>query len=120
MIVKIFSAFISFSLAVIPPAMIETESCHAQASKGEAKCQPCQPVPAGGIAYEYHSKADGNQPHAGMENHTHHFKMNQSPTTANPPCKCFWSRDYIKPTNGNSPQAGAVKVQDASGGGLAK
>jgi hypothetical protein len=37
MIIKIFSALIGFSLAVIPPAMIETESCHAQANKGEAK-----------------------------------------------------------------------------------
>jgi hypothetical protein len=118
--VKMLSTFVGIGLTLIPSAMIETESCNAQTNKGEAKCLPCTPVAAGGIAYEYHSKADGNQPHAGMENHTHHFKMNQSPTTANPPCKCFWSRDYIKPTDGNSPQAGAVKVGEASGGGLAK
>jgi hypothetical protein len=120
MIVKILSTSIVVGLTLIPSAMIETESCRAQVNKGEAKCLPCKPVSAGGLAYEYHSKAAGNDPHNGMDNHTHHFKMNQSPTTVTPPCKCFWSRDYIKPTEGNSPQSGAVKVQDASGGGVAK
>ncbi len=120
MIVKIISALIGIGIALIPSTIIETASCNAQANKGEAKCLPCKPVSVGGLAYEYHSKAAGNDPHNGMDNHTHHFKMNQSPTTATQPCKCFWSRDYINPTEGNSPQAGAVKVQEASGGGVAK
>jgi hypothetical protein len=117
--VKILSTCIGISLALMPSAMIKTESCSAQ-NKGEAKCAPCKPVDVGGIAYEYHSKADGKQPHAGMENHTHHFKMNQSLVSSSPPCFCFWKRDYIKVTEGNTPQSGAVKVADASGGGLAK
>jgi hypothetical protein len=117
MSIKIISTFASISLALIPSTIIKTEFCNAQAN---TKCLPCKPVAVGGLAYEYHSKAAGNDPHNGMDNHTHHFKMNQSPTTANPPCKCFWSRDYIKPTEGNSPQAGAVKVIEATGGGVAQ
>lgn len=118
---KVISISVGLGLILIPSAMIETESCKAQVSKGAAKCLPCKPVNVGGIAYEYHSKADGNKPHAGMENHTHHFKMNQSPTANTPiPCKCFWQRDYVNPTEGNSPKSGAVPYQDAAGGGLAQ
>ena len=80
------------------------------------KCKPCTPVPAGGTAYEYHSEAAGNDPHYGMPNHTHHFRMNQSPT--NKGCKCGWTRDYIHPTEGFSPLPGEIPVSQSGGGGV--
>jgi hypothetical protein len=83
-----------------------------------SKCLPCKPVAVGGLAYEYHSAAAGNDPHNGMPDHTHHFKMNQTPLTASDPCRCFWQRDFVKPTAGNTPMAGAVLVSPASGGGV--
>lgn len=81
------------------------------------RCLPCRPVGVGGLAYEYHSVEQGNVPHNGMLQHTHHFKMNQSPPAAG--CVCFWHRDFIKPTRGFSPLSGAVPVQPAAGGGIA-
>jgi len=81
------------------------------------RCLPCTPVLIGGLAYEYHSAAQGNVAHDGMDNHTHHFRMNQSPPLAG--CKCFWVRNFIRPTEGFSPMRGAVPVQPAGGGGVA-
>ncbi|HRI65654.1 MAG TPA: hypothetical protein PK156_15510 [Polyangium sp.] len=80
------------------------------------RCLPCLPVPVGGIAYEYHSAAAGNEPHDGMANHTHHFKMNQSPPAAG--CRCFWKRNFVSPTPEFSPLPGAVLVSPAAGGGI--
>lgn len=70
----------------------------------------------GGFAYECHSAEDGNVPHDGMADHTHHFKMNQAPPDKG--CFCFWQRDVIDPTPGCTPLPGAVQVEPASGGGL--
>jgi hypothetical protein len=82
-------------------------------------CKPCLPVGVNGLAYEFHSTALGNKEHAGMADHTHHFKMQQSPYTGGASgCKCFWKRDYIPPTNGFSPQPGAILVKPATGGGF--
>ncbi|MDF5730418.1 MAG: hypothetical protein PUP92_20955 [Rhizonema sp. PD38] len=81
------------------------------------KCLPCKPVPFGGLAYEYHSTANGNKPHNEMLEHTHHFKMNQSPPSRG--CICSWNRNFINPTPGFSPLPGAVPVEPASGGGVA-
>jgi hypothetical protein len=86
-------------------AEAERDAAKVRAPKDSRRCLPCAPVPVGGLAFEYHSKAAGNDPHDGMENHTHHFKRNQSPPRAG--CKCFW----IKPTENLSPLPGAVPVQ---------
>jgi RHS repeat-associated protein len=80
-------------------------------------CLPCAPVPVGGEAYLCHSAADGNDPHAGMDDHTHHFKMHQSPPSAG--CRCFWDKDFVEATPGCTPRPGAVPVEPASGGGIA-
>lgn len=85
---------------------------------GSSRCLPCTPVVAGGIAYEYHSAADGSREHDGMAEHTHHFRMNQSPPARG--CICFWDRNFRKPTAGFSPLPGAVPVQAAGGGGIAR
>ena len=94
-------------------------------------CQPCLPVPVGGFGYVYHVPEDGvnepglkhrQRPHTGLERHTHHLQMHQSPA---PVCRCFWNRrtqcfwdrDFIKPTLGFSPLPGAVPAVDAFGGG---
>jgi len=81
------------------------------------RCLPCLPVPVGGTAYRYDSAAEGKRPHYGMANHTHHFKMHQSPPAKG--CQCFWDDDFIHPTPEFSPLPGAVPVTPASGGGLA-
>jgi len=82
------------------------------------ECLPCLPVPVGGFGYDYHSAAAGNSPHNGMANHTHHFRMNQSPPAKG--CRCFWDRKFMHPTSGFSPLPGAVLVTgSAEGGGVA-
>ena len=80
-------------------------------------CLPCLPVPVGGTAYEYHSAAAGNDPHKEMANHTHHFRMQQSPPAAG--CRCFWQRNFIEPTPDFSPLPGAVPISPAVGGEIA-
>jgi hypothetical protein len=79
------------------------------------RCLPCLPVPVGEHGYDYHSVADGNDSHNGMADHTHHFRMNQSPPVAG--CRCFWKRNFIPPTDGFSPLPGAVLVISTPGGG---
>ena len=81
------------------------------------RCLPCLPVPAGGHGYEYHSVAAGHVPHYGMANHTHHFRMNQSPPAKG--CRCGWQRDFTPPTPEFSPLPGAVPVTPHGGGGIA-
>jgi RHS repeat-associated protein len=81
------------------------------------ECLPCTPVPVGGEAFQCHSAAAGNEPHDGMADHTHHFKMHQSPPSAG--CRCFWDRDFVPPTPGCVPRPGAVPLQPAGGGGIA-
>lgn len=81
------------------------------------RCLPCRPVPVGGLAYEFHSAAQGNRPHRGMANHTHHLRMHQSPPFAG--CRCFWHRNFMEPTEGFSPLPGAIPVWPAEGGGMA-
>ena len=41
--------------------------------------------------------------------------MQQSPY---PVCKCFWQRDFKKPTQGDTTPIGTVPVTNAEGGGL--
>jgi hypothetical protein len=101
----------------ISSQMTEGLSLPFMTSQAAKQCLPCKPVGVGGIAYEYHSAAAGNDPHNGMPDHTHHFKMNQSPPSAG--CQCFWARDFVKPTAGRSPLAGAIVVSPATGGGIA-
>ena len=79
------------------------------------RCLPCLPVPVGGLGYRYDSAATHNDPHYGMADHTHHYKMHQSPPAAG--CRCFWDRDFIHPTAGFSPLPGAVPVVSTPGGG---
>ena len=81
------------------------------------QCLPCLPVPIGGHGYEYHSAAAGHVPHYGMANHTHHFRMNQSPPAKG--CRCGWQRDFTPPTPEFSPLPGAVPVTPHGGGGIA-
>lgn len=99
------------ALTVTPEIEKENEK------ENNKKCLPCNPVPFGGLAYDYHSTENGSKPHDGMLQHTHHFKMNQSPPSRG--CICGWNRNFIKPTPGFSPLPGAVPVQPASGGGVA-
>jgi hypothetical protein len=81
------------------------------------RCLPCLPVPVGGTGYKYHSAAAGNDAHYGMANHTHHYKMHQSPPANG--CRCFWDPDFIHPTPDFSPLPGAVPVTPHGGGGIA-
>jgi hypothetical protein len=103
--------------ATATPTATATTTTTSPPIVASRRCLPCLPVPVGGIAYEYHSAAAGNQPHDGMPNHTHHFKMNQSPPAAG--CLCFWKRNFISPTPEFSPLPGAVPVAPAAGGGIA-
>jgi hypothetical protein len=111
------------SLMSLPVAFLTVYGVFPEIDKVSAApkmCLPCKPVAAGGLAYEYHSAAAGNDPHNGMPDHTHHFKMNQTPLTATDPCRCFWQRDFVKPTAGKTPTAGAVLVAPVSGGGVSQ
>ena len=76
-------------------------------------CYPCSP-PVGTIAYKVDlvPPSKPHWPHKG--NHTHHLKMNQSPW---PMCKCFWERDYVRPTEGISPLPGEIPLPPGSAGG---
>ena len=80
---------------------------------GSKRCKPCIP-PVGTIATDVHQVPPG-KPHYPIEgSHVHWFKMNQSPY---PDCRCFWKRNFKKPTAGNSTPAGTVPVTPAGGGG---
>lgn len=111
------------SLISLPVALLAVYGVFPGTSKVNAApkmCLPCKPVAVEGLAYEYHSAAAGNDPHNGMPDHTHHFKMNQTPLTVADPCRCFWARDFVKPTAGNTPMKGAVPVSTAAGGGVSQ
>ncbi|MBK9262824.1 MAG: hypothetical protein IPM54_23845 [Polyangiaceae bacterium] len=103
-----------------PPAPAPVAQPQPQPAKRDApprRCLPCLPVPVGGTSYIYHSAAAGNKPHYGMANHTHHYKMHQSPPEKG--CRCFWDPDFIHPTPEFSPLPGAVPWSTAVGGGIA-
>ncbi len=98
------------ALATIPgdtPIDEPAEECKPK------QCKPCTP-PVGTIATDVHS-VPPSKPHYPIEgSHVHWFKMNQSPY---PACKCFWKRNYQKPTPGNTTPPGTVPVSPATGGG---
>ena len=77
------------------------------------KCKPCIPS-VGTIATEVHL-VPPSKPHYPIEgSHVHWFKMQQSPY---PMCKCFWKRNFQKPTPGNTTPPRTVPVTPAACGG---
>jgi hypothetical protein len=66
-------------------------------------CRPCDP-PVGTLGYLEHSGPDSD-PHQGVRDHYHLYRVNQSPP---PMCRCFWAE--IKPKR--AAWGTAVKIED--------
>ena len=111
-----FGAFLA-TMAPVPAGegsdIVPTPNNDANEDCERKRCRPCIP-PVGTIATEVH-KVPPKKPHFPIEgSHVHWFKMNQSPY---PDCKCFWKRNFKKPTLGDTTPSGTVPVTPAAGGG---